>query len=183
MKTLNTIEQVQTLTNEVLYDLIANVGSKTISLEYIVDDRRSKIKNKQNLVQKHVKCNNVYLHHDYGNKVKKLSGDTTFVPQPLKGKERITPTILKSLVTNELLIDGKILYSETTKILGYFHNNKPITEAEALGNEFWGNSYFKVPEKKTMGRGIVPEENDFYIINTTFDKIVYIKINGIEYRR
>jgi hypothetical protein len=34
-----------------------------------------------------------------------------------------------------------------------------------------------------MGRGSVSEEDDFNIINTGLDKIVYIKFKGIEYRR
>ena len=187
MKTLNnTIEtkKVELLTTEILENLLINeTRSQTIAIEYIVDDTRSKQKNKQHLVQKHVKVNNVYLNHDYGNKVRKLTNDETFEPKPLKGKERISSTILKSLVNNKLLLDGKVLAKESAKILGYFHKDKAITEAEALANEFWGNSYFKPTVKTTMGRGTVSEEDDFNIINTTLDKIVYIKIQGTEYRR
>lgn len=185
MKTLNQqTETKQVLTTEILFNLLANETKSTIcSIEYIVDDTRSKQKNKQHLVQKHVKISNVYLNHDYTKKVQKLSGDTTFEAQPLKGKERLTTTILKSLSTNKLLLDGKVLKKESSKIIGYFHDNKEITESQALANEFWGNSYFKVTEKITMGRGLVDIEDDFNIINPNLDKIVYIKFKGIEYRR
>ena len=185
MITLNTTTQkIQVLTTEILFNLLVNETKSTVcAIEYIVDDTRSKQRNKQHLVQKHVKVNNVYLNHDYTKKVQKLTNDETFEAQPLKGKERISTTILKSLVSNKLLLDGKVLAKESAKILGYFNENKAITEAEAIANEFWGNSYFKPTEKTTMGRGSVSEEDDFNIINTTLDKIVYIKFKGIEYRR
>lgn len=187
MKTLNNnIEpkKVEVLTTEILFNLLVNeTKSQTIAIEYIVDDNRSRTIQKQVSIQKHVKVNNVYLNHDYGNKVRKLTNDENFVAEPLKGKERISSTILKSLVNNKLLLDGKVLKKESAKILGYFHKDSPITEAEALSEGLWGNSYFKPTEKKTMGRGSVSEEDDFAVINTTLDKIVYLKHKGIEYRR
>ena len=185
MKTLKTtVETKQVLTTEILFNLLVNEKGSTIcSLEYIVDDNRSKTVNKQVTIQKHVKISNCYLNHDYTKKVQKLTNDDSFEAQPLKGKERISTTILKSLSSNKLLLDGKVLKKESAKILGYFHNNKAITETDALANGFWGNSYFKPTEKITMGRGTVSEEDDFNIINTALDKIVYLKFKGIEYRR
>jgi hypothetical protein len=187
MKTLNqqtATKEIQVLTTELIFDLLVNETKSTIcAIEYIVDDNRSKTIQKQVSIQKHVKINNVYLNHDYTKKVQKLTNDETFEAQPLKGKERISTTILKSLSSNKLLLDGKVLAKESAKILGYFNENKAITETEALAKGLWGNSYFKVVEKQTMGRGSVSEEDDFNIINTTLDKIVYLKFKGIEYRR
>jgi hypothetical protein len=181
MKTVKqNLTKVNELNNEVIFNLLANCTKSTIChIEYIVDDSSARQINGKIAVQKQVKVNNVYLNHNYKNKVENLTGEE-FTPEKNKGKERLCSTILKSLKTNKLLIDGKVLNSEAVTILGYFHEGNPITreQAESL------NLFKPKSEKpKTAGRGAVSEEDNFWFVNTSFDNIIYLKIFGIEYRR
>lgn len=180
MKTVKqNLTKVNELNNEVIFNLLANCTKSTIChIEYIVDDSSARQINGKIAVQKQVKVNNIYLNHNYKNKVQNLTGEE-FTPEPLKGKERVCSTILKSLKTNKLLIDGKVLKSEAVTILNYFHKGNPITreEAESL------NLFKPKSEPKTAGRGAVSEEDNFWFVNTAFENIIYLKIFGIEYRR
>jgi hypothetical protein len=174
------------MTNQInstqLAEILENVTkSTTISIEYVVDDARSKVKNGQKQVQKRVRIKQVFLNHDYTQKVKRLSGDENFVAEELKGKKRICSTLLQSLKTGKLLLDGKILVSESREILAYYHNNRQITAQDAEKLNLWGNSYYSPKPKSTMGRGRVSEDKDFGIINTALDNIKYIKLLGQEY--
>lgn len=145
---------------------------------YMVDDQRSKTIKGQKQVQKLVKISHVALNHNYANKVIKLSGDTAFVAEEMKGKTRLCSTLIQSDKTQELMIDGKVLNSEVAKVLGYFHNGNPITEIEAVSQDLWAGSYYNPTEPKTMGRGIVSEEDNFRIINTYLSRIKQIKLEG-----
>ena len=185
MKTLNnTIETnvFKTLTQNELFELLVNeTKSNVVSIEYITDDNRSKTIKGQKQVQKHVRINNLYLNHDYTKKVQNISGDTTFQSFEMKGKTRISSTIIQSDKTKTYLLDGKILNSESVELINYFHNGNVITESEAIGEELWTNSYFETKEKTTSGRGLINEENDFKMITLGLDKIIKIKFNKITY--
>jgi hypothetical protein len=179
MKTLN-ITTEKTLTKNELFDLLVNVTRSTIvSVEYITDDTRSKQIKGQKQVQKQVKISNLYLNHKYEQKVQRLTGNEEFQSFELKGKTRISSTIIQSDKTNEYLLDGKILNSESVKIINYFHNDKIITEAEAVSLELWAGSYYNPTPKTTSGRGSVALEDDFKMITLGLDKIIKIKFNGI----
>jgi hypothetical protein len=177
----NTINQV---TNEVinvtkLAEILKGITKSTFChIVYMVDDQRSKTIKGIKQVQKLVKISHVALNHNYTNKVIKLSGDTSFVAEEMKGKTRICSTLIQSDKTNELMIDGKVLNSEVAKVLGYFHNGNEITEAEAVSQDLWANSYYNPTEPKTMGRGLVSEEDNFRIINTYLSRIKQIKLEG-----
>ncbi|MDD5151800.1 MAG: hypothetical protein PHC28_15195 [Flavobacterium sp.] len=80
------------------------------------------------------------------------------------------------------MIDGKVLKSQTVHNLAYYHNGQEITEKQGEELNLWTPSYYKSVEKKTAGRGIVSEEDDFNIVNTYLSRIVKIKIKGIEYK-
>lgn len=164
--------------------LKATTRSTIISMAYCVDDRRSKSSKGKYMVQKVVEITTAFLNHDYTQKVKRLSMKTKFVAQPLKGKERVCGTLLRSLskANNGLLmIDAVVLKSNKAKVLGYVHNGDIISEANALAKDLWANSYFAEPKVYTKGRGLVSEEDDFAIVNTFLHNIKAIKIGGKAY--
>ena len=156
--------------------------STAISLTYFVDDSRSRTIKGVKQVQKLVRIsNNAYLNHDYTNKVKNLTGSTDFVAEGLKGKSRISTTILQSDSTNEFMLDIKVLRTEKIELLGYYHNGKEITEAEAVALELWAPIYFNPTPKKTAGRGLVDAEHNFNMITPYISRILKIKFRGTEY--
>ena len=156
--------------------------STSISLTYFVDDSRSRTIKGNKQVQKLVRIsNNAYLNHDYENKVKKLTGCEDFVAEQLKGKTRISTTILQSNSTNEFMLDIKVLRTEKIELISYYHNGNPITEAEAIALELWAPAYYNPAPKKTSGRGLVAVEDDFNMITPYISRICVIKFNGTEY--
>jgi hypothetical protein len=155
--------------------------STSISLTYFVDDSRSRTIKGNKQVQKLVRIsNNAYLNHDYENKVKKLTGED-FVAEQLKGKTRITSTIIQSNSTAEFMLDIKVLRTEKVELISYYHNGNPITEAEAISMDLWAPAYYNPEPKKTAGRGTVSEEDNFTMITPYISRICVIKFNGTEY--
>ena len=180
MKTLNINSNIIT-TNE-LFDMLVNVTKSTIvAVEYITDDTRSKQVKGLKQVQKQVKISNLFLNHKYEQKVRNLIGNSEFEAHELKGKTRISSTIIQSDKTLDNLLDGKILNSESVKLINLFHNDKIITESEAVSLDLWAGSYYKPTEKTTSGRGSVAIEDDFKMITLGLSKIIKIKFEGIEY--
>ena len=174
--------EVTKISVKTLANLLCNITKSTIcNITYLVDDSRSKSIKGIKQVQKLVNISAVYLNHDYTQKVINLSGDTSFVAQEMKGKSRVCSTLIQSDKTGELMIDGKVLNSESAKILSFYHNGKEITEAQAVAMELWTPAYFTPTNKETMGRGRVSEDNDFSIINTYLKRIVKIKLEGTLY--
>lgn len=155
--------------------------STAISMTYFVDDSRSRVVKGTKQVQKLVRVKNAYINHNYTNKVINLSGETTFVAEEMKGKERVSTTLIRSLKTGEMMLDAKILKTESVELLGYFHNGNPITESEALALDLWTDSYLNPTPKKTAGRGLVAVEDDFRMITPYISRITLIKFNGTEY--
>lgn len=180
MKTLNINSNI--ITTKQLFDMLVNVTKSTIvAVEYITDDTRSKQVKGLKQVQKQVKINNLYLNHKYEQKVQRLTGNEEFQAYELKGKTRISGTIIQSDKTLENLLDGKILNSESVKLINYFHNDKIITESEAVSLDLWAGAYYKPTEKTTSGRGSVSIEDDFKMITLGLSKIIWIKFEGTEY--
>jgi hypothetical protein len=155
--------------------------STAISMTYFVDDSRSRVVKGTKQVQKLVRVKNAYLNHNYTNKVINLTGETEFKAEEMKGKERVSTTLIRSLKTGEMMLDAKILKTEAVELLGYFHNGNPITEAEALALDLWTDSYLNPTPKKTAGRGLVAVEDDFRMITPYISRITLIKFNGTEY--
>jgi len=175
----NLIELGNVISRKDLFDMLVNfTPSSSVSVEYITDDTRSKQVKGVKQVQKHVKINNLFLNHKYEQKVQRLSGDAEFQAHELKGKTRLSSTIIQSDKTKEYLLDGKILNSESVKIINYFHNDKIITEAEAVTLDLWAHSYYNPTEKTTAGRGLVSEGKDFKMITLSLSKIIRIKFKG-----
>ena len=172
------------LTNELIISLLKDVTKSTVcSIEYVVDESQSRTVKGQKQLQKRVKISNLYLNHDYTKKVQNLSGDTTFQSFELKGKTRISSTLIESDTTKEILLDGKILNTESVKLLGYFHNGEPITQANAIAENLFAPAFFDTTEKTTSGRGLLTEEQDFKMITLGIKNIKYLKCFGDEYER
>lgn len=170
------------ITKQQLLNLLLNIKKSTvISMTYLVDDNRSKTVKGQKQIQKLVKCSHAYLNHDYERKVQKLSGDNTFQALELKGKTRISSTIVQSDKTGEYLLDFKTLQSSPSKIIEFYHNGKVITEQEAVEQDLWTNSYYNPSQKITAGRGLVSKEDDFCMMTLGIRNILSIKYQGVEY--
>ena len=178
---METIIKPTLTTNELFNMLVNHSKSDIVKIQYITDDTRSKQVKGEKQIQKEVLINSLYLNHKYEQKVQRLSGDTDFQAYEMKGKTRISSTIIQSDKSEEYMLDGKILNSESVKILNYFHKGEIITEAQAVANDLWANSYYNPTEKKTAGRGIVSEEKDFKMITLSLKKIKMIKFKGTEY--
>jgi hypothetical protein len=181
MNTLNiTTENV--ITSNELFELVVNrTKSETCKVEYITDHNESKQVKGQKQVQKQVIINNLFLNHKYEQKVQRLTNDITFVAQELKGKTRISSTIIQSDKSLEYMLDGKILNSESVKIVNLFHKGEIITESQAVSLDLWAGAYYKETEKTTSGRGSVSIEDDFKMITLSLSKIIKIKIGGVQY--
>jgi predicted MPP superfamily phosphohydrolase len=170
------------ITTSELFNALVNITeSTTCSITYMVDDNRSKTIKGLKQVQKRVRISNVYLNHDYTNKVINKTGNEEFVAEEMKGKTRISGTIIQADKTKEFMIDGKVLYSEAATVLGYFHNGIEITETDAIVMQLWTPSYYNPAPIKTMGRGTVSEEDNFRIINTYLSRIEKIKFKKVQY--
>jgi hypothetical protein len=174
-----------TISIENLAILLANITKSTVvSLTYFVDESKSKTIQGQKQVQKRVKVNNLYLNHNYTNKVQNLTGNTEFVAHELNGKTRICSTIIASESKanfGKLMLDGKILHTESTKVLGYFHNGIEIQldkNNPTKGRFDLVAPSFYVKSTYTSGRNSVSEENDFRMITPFLDNIETIKIQG-----
>lgn len=175
---------VQPLTDDVIVDLFMDyTPSTTIHLEYVVDERKSRQRNKKHVLQKHVKITHYYLNHDYGNKVRNLTGDADFQALALLGRERVSSTFVRGIKSQELMIDGKVLNFQTVTLLNYLHNDKPISQAEAISEDLFTPAYYSETEKTTSGRGSVSVDDDFQMLTLGIKNIKYLKCFGVEYRR
>jgi hypothetical protein len=182
MNTLNINTEKQVINENELFNLLVNrTKSETCKVRYITDHNLSKQVKGQKIIQKEVVINNLFLNHKYEQKVQRLTNDATFVANELKGKTRISSTIIQSDKTLENLLDGKILNTESVKLINLFHKGEIITESEAVSLDLWANSYYKPTEKTTSGRGSVSVEDDFKMITLSLSKIIEIKLGGILY--
>jgi len=174
---------VQVISQQELIDMLQLITRSTVvSLTYVVDDTRSKTTHGKAAVQKKVHISHLYLNHDYEQKVQNLTGDITFQAQGLKGKTRVCGTLLQSDKTLEYLIDGKVLYTQASTLLAYYHDGVEITEEDAINLDLWRPSYYNPTSLPTAGRGLVSEDKDFFIVNTAISKICELKYGGILYK-
>ena len=180
----NTTTTIEILTTEKLVSLLSNVTKSTVcAIEYVTDESKSRTIGGKKQIQKRVKISNLYLNHDYAKKVQNLSGDTTFQSFEMKGKTRISSTLIQSDKTDEILLDGKILNFESVKQIALYHNGIEISKLDAKDKNLFTPAYSDTEKKETSGRGLVNIEDDFKMITIGLNKIQYIKVFGIEYQR
>lgn len=171
------------VTTKQLETILKGITKSTVcNITYTVDESKSVTVNKAKQLQKTVTITHVYLNHKYANKVNNLNGTTDFVARPLEdfGKFRICSTLVGAIKSGNVMIDGKVLNSESIKDVQYFYQGSPITKEDAIAKGLFTASYFKV--KETKGRGTVSVENDFGIINTSLSKIDQITIDKEIYK-
>ena len=171
------MKNAQTVTANELATILKGITKSTVcNITYTVDESQSKTVAKVKQLQKKVTITHVYLNHKYANKVNNLNASTDFVAKSLEdyGKFRISSTLIGAIKSGNVMIDGKVLNSETIKSIQYFHLGAEISKEEAIAKELFTPAYFKA--KPTKGRGTVSAENDFGIINTSLSKIDSITI-------
>jgi len=153
--------------------------STRISICYQVDESKSKTKGGKKQLQKQV-CLKGWLNHDYQNKVVKLSGDTSFVANPIIGKTPLegSKTIIISDKTNEPMLYATTLKTDKRDTT-YFHNRMEISREDAIQRELFAPSYFKKPT--TKGRGLVSEGDDFGLVSPYVSRLLWANIEGEQY--
>jgi hypothetical protein len=157
--------------------------STTIAVEYVTDESKSRTIKGQKQLQKRVFIGNLFLNHNYTNKVQNLTDNKDFEAHEMKGKSRISTTFVVSDKTEEILLDGKILKSESVKRMAFYHNGNEISEDKAKELNLFAPAYFDTDNTKTSGRGSVSIEDDFRMITLGIAKIKYLKCFGEEYAR
>lgn len=168
--------------------LLTVTGSTKVSIVYETAHRFSRtVKGIKPLTQV-TSVAPAYLCHDYGNKVRNLTGDTTFQAEEMKGKTRLSPCIVRSDKSGELLLDYKVLKisenEERTMIkrLGIFHNGEEISVEEAEKRELFTPAYYaEEKEAKTAGRGLVETEDNFAMFTLGMKNIKRLVMRHVEY--
>lgn len=180
IKNTHTMSNAQRVTAEQLMEIVKPITKSTfIGLCYQVDESKSKTKGGKKQLQKQV-CLKGWLNHDYQNKVVKLSGDTSFVANPMIGKTPLegSKTIIISDKTNEPMLYATTLKTDKRDTT-YFHNGMEISREDAIQRELFAPSYFKKVE--TKGRGLVKEEDDFGLVSPYVSRLLWANIEGEQY--
>ena len=178
------VAEVEVLTDELILSLLENVTkSTTIAVEYEVDEPKSRQSKGVKLLQKRVRVNTLYLNHDYGNKVRNKTGNSEFEAEQMKGKTRITSTIIESNKNGNKLLDGKIENYAVVTRLHLLHKGEEISELEAIAQNLFAPAYFDTTPKKTSGRGQVDVDDDFQMLTIGISNIKYLKCFGKAYAR
>ena len=176
-------KKMNLLTDLVIIELLGNYTKSTaIAIEYVTDESQSRTIKGEKQLQKRVYIGNLFLNHNYTNKVQNLTDNKDFEAHEMKGKSRISTTLIQSEKSGEILLDGKILKSESVKRICFYHNNEEISEAKAKELNLFAPAYGQ-PKATTSGRGSVSVEDDFRMITLGIAKIKYLKFKGEEYGR
>jgi len=157
--------------------------STTIAIEYVTDESDSRTIKGEKQVQKRVFIGNLFLNHDYAKKVQNLTDNKDFEAHEMKGKSRISTTLILSDKTSNILLDGKILKSESVKHLAYYYNGNEISKQQGKDLNLFTPNFDNKDKQKTSGRGSVSVEDDFRMITLGITKIKYLKCFGKEYAR
>jgi hypothetical protein len=169
---------MQQVTTAQLSQILEKITRSTIvSMTYKVDESKSRTVKGQKQLQKEVSLT-AYLNHDYTNKVVKLTGNTDFVADPMKGKKKIAGPIIANEKTDERMLYATVLKSNPRKTT-YFHQGEPITKEDAIAKDLFAPSFFENTD--TKGRGRVSEHEDFALISPYLKNIIRLKVEGQEF--
>jgi len=170
---------MQQVTTAQLSNILETITRSTIvSMTYHVDESKSRTVKGQKQLQKEVTLT-AYLNHDYTNKVVKLTGNTDFTADPMKGKKKIAGAIIANERTDERMLYATVLKSNPRKTV-YFHQGEPVTKEKAIELDLFAPSYF-AENTTTKGRGEVNEEDDFALISPYLKNIIRLKVEGQEF--
>jgi hypothetical protein len=182
MKQTKRIQKLVTVT-ELAAMLEGFTASTTVSILYETDLSTARTVAGVKQVRKTTLVVNARLNHDYAQKVQRLSGDETFIADPMQGKTRVSGTLVKSDKSGELLLDYKLLNpaTEIKRLQLLTAGGEPISEADAAAQNLLAPSHFKERTKPTAGRGCVSEEKNFDMYTLSLKNIKRLRFKGVEY--
>lgn len=157
-------------------------GTTFATIEYFVDESKSRTINKIKQVQKLVKVN-VTLGSNYENKVNKIASvkqdmQINFEAQEMIGKSLVGGALIKADKSGDLMLYATI-ENKAKRETTYYHNGIPHTIDQLKTLDVLAPAFFA--PKSTMGRGVVSVENDFSLISPKLSNIRYIKTNKMEF--
>ena len=162
--------------------------SQPVSIVYETAHEYSRTVNKTKPLTKVTRVINAWLNHDYTKKVRNLTGDTSFQSYEMKGKTRISSTVVQADKSGLFMLDYKVLNvndpDQCTQFftLGYKYNGVEISFEDAVKADYFTPAMFKEQaDEKTSGRGLVEFEEDFQMFTLGFDKIQRLVMGGVEY--
>ncbi|GIV43951.1 MAG: hypothetical protein KatS3mg035_1074 [Bacteroidia bacterium] len=128
---------------------------------------------------------NVTIGSDYEKRVnrrlEKQGDEANFVSEAMSGKSFVDGSKVLAYANKDnnkmYLVCDQEKNSKTRTI--FFHEGKKISKERAIEQNMFAPAYFA--EKKTAGRGLVDEENNFFRITIGLDNIIAIKLNKVEY--
>lgn len=128
---------------------------------------------------------NVTIGSDYTNRVnrrlEKQGEEADFVSEAMSGKSFVEGSKVLAYANKDnnkfYLVCDQERTAKTRTI--YFNEGKKISKEEAIEKNMFAPSFFA--EKKTAGRGLVDEENNFFRMTIGLDNIIAIKLNKVEY--
>ena len=157
-------------------------GTTFATIEYFVDESKSRVIAGKKQVQKLVRVN-VTLGSNYENKVNKIATvkqdmEVNFESQAMIGKSFVGGCLIKADKSGDLMLYATI-EKNAKRQTTYFHKGIPHTVEQLKPLDVLAPSFFA--EKPTMGRGLVEKENDFALISPKLSNIKYIKTNKMEF--
>ena len=97
MKESKDYQKMNLLTDLKLIELLgAYTKSTAIAIEYVTDETQSRTVKGQKQLQKRVYIGNLFLNHNYAKKVQNLTDNKDFEANEMKGKSRISTTLILS---------------------------------------------------------------------------------------
>ena len=168
---------------------IAATGATFASVTYKTDESESRQVAGKKLLQKLVQTR-ISIGADYEKKVnrikeKKQGEEGDFTAQAMKGKHYVNgyenPVVCVSADPDnrDKFMLVMIIENRTIPNVQLFHNELPISRDEAIAQNLFAPAYFN--EKPTAGRGEVDPKNNFKFATLGFNKILQIKLGGVQY--
>ena len=157
-------------------EMFLNINKSTkVAITYFVDESNSRTIKGKKALQKRVTLV-ADLNHDYKRNIERRIGEE-FIPQEMKGKTKVGNNVVQNDKGEKMLYAS--VYQYSYKVVTYFYNGKPITKEQAIQMDLFAPSYFT--PKKTVGRGLVSEEDNFFPISPKFANIEQFKVNKQKY--
>jgi hypothetical protein len=176
-------KEQRTVTRTELAEILQPItGSTFVSVVYTTDVAQARTVQGKKVVQKTTEVR-AALNHAYTQKVQRLSENAEFQAAELKGKTRVSSTLIRSDKSGELMIDLKVLNPKSdVKTVAFWHDGAPISEAEAVEKNLFAPAYFAETPRTTAGRGTVSEEDNFLMLTPRLSAIESITLNGVTYK-
>lgn len=161
---------------------VAFTGCAFASIFYKTDESGSRMVKGAKVLQKETETR-ITLGSNYEKRInrdlERQGEEANFAVQAMFGKEHVTKLICQGVKdTSKKYICCVVEHNVTPKTQYYFEGNA-ISYEKAVELNLFMPSFFA--EKKTAGRGNMSEEKDFHFFTLGFDKIIWLKLNGVKY--